>query len=260
MRAWPSRRSPRPRPRPASAGGATATRRCGGSSRGSWPAAARKTPARAEHRLGRADVKRSLSGRAVLHGLRVPAEQGADLGLAEPPVAAGSSDAADAARCRPPGNRLRVDSEESSDLSGSEKPLTVPVHASPLVTSVAEPVISVAERDPFSAPISGIRWPADRGRCARGRAGRPRGARRPYGGPVASLVSVGEIRAAAARIAGVAVRTPLVPFPGVDPLLLVKPESLQPTGAFKLRGAYAAISALPVGVRARGVVAHSSGN
>jgi len=77
---------------------------------------------------------------------------------------------------------------------------------------------------------------------------------------VASLVSVGEIRAAAARIAGVAVRTPLVPFPGVDPLLLVKPESLQPTGAFKLRGAYAAISALPAGVRARGVVAHSSGN
>jgi threonine dehydratase len=77
---------------------------------------------------------------------------------------------------------------------------------------------------------------------------------------VASLVSVDEIRAAADRLAGVAVRTPLVPFPGVDPLLLVKPESLQPTGAFKLRGAYAAISALPAGVRARGVVAHSSGN
>jgi threonine dehydratase len=77
---------------------------------------------------------------------------------------------------------------------------------------------------------------------------------------VASLVSVDEIRAAAARLAGVAVRTPLVPFPGVDPLLLVKPESLQPTGAFKLRGAYAAISALPADARARGVVAHSSGN
>ena len=77
---------------------------------------------------------------------------------------------------------------------------------------------------------------------------------------MASLVSVDEIRAAAARLAGVAVRTPLVPFPGVDPLLLVKPESLQPTGAFKLRGAYAAISALPADARARGVVAHSSGN
>jgi threo-3-hydroxy-L-aspartate ammonia-lyase len=75
-----------------------------------------------------------------------------------------------------------------------------------------------------------------------------------------SLVSVDEIRAAAARLAGVTVRTPLVPFPGADPGLLVKPESLQPTGSFKLRGAYAAISALPAPVRARGVVAHSSGN
>jgi threonine dehydratase len=77
---------------------------------------------------------------------------------------------------------------------------------------------------------------------------------------VPSLVSVDEIRAAAVRLAGVAVRTPLVPFPGADPSLLVKPESLQPTGSFKLRGAYAAISALPPHVRARGVVAHSSGN
>ena len=75
-----------------------------------------------------------------------------------------------------------------------------------------------------------------------------------------SLVSAGEIRAAAARLAGVTVRTPLVPFPGADPPLLLKPESLQPTGSFKLRGAYAAISALPADVRARGVVAHSSGN
>src|SRR5262247_4228107 len=75
-----------------------------------------------------------------------------------------------------------------------------------------------------------------------------------------SLVSVDEIRDAAARLAGVAVRTPLVPFLGVDPRLLVKPESLQPTGAFKLRGAYTAISALPPEQRSRGVVAHSSGN
>jgi threonine dehydratase len=42
--------------------------------------------------------------------------------------------------------------------------------------------------------------------------------------------------------------------------LLVKPESLQPTGSFKLRGAYAAISALSPAERQRGVVAHSSGN
>src|SRR5258707_2505908 len=54
--------------------------------------------------------------------------------------------------------------------------------------------------------------------------------------------------------------TPLVPLTGVDPPLLVKAESLQPTGAFKLRGAYSAISALPAEQRARGVIAHSSGN
>ena len=74
------------------------------------------------------------------------------------------------------------------------------------------------------------------------------------------LVSIDEIRAAAAALTGVTVRTPLVTFPGVDPLLLVKPESLQPTGAFKLRGAYAAVAALPAAARQRGVVAHSSGN
>src|SRR6266487_4928632 len=83
---------------------------------------------------------------------------------------------------------------------------------------------------------------------------------RPYGGPMSSLVSVDEIRDAAARLAGVAIRTPLVPFPGAHPGLLVKPESLQPTGSFKLRGAYTAISALPADLRAQGVVAHSSGN
>ena len=74
------------------------------------------------------------------------------------------------------------------------------------------------------------------------------------------LVSVDEIRSAAERLDGVIVRTPLVPFPRVAPSLLIKPESLQPTGAFKLRGAYAAISALPAATAQRGVVAHSSGN
>ena len=74
------------------------------------------------------------------------------------------------------------------------------------------------------------------------------------------LVTIEEIQAAAARLAGVIVATPLVPFPGVDPRLLLKPECLQPTGSFKLRGAYTAISALPPDARVRGVVAHSSGN
>ena len=74
------------------------------------------------------------------------------------------------------------------------------------------------------------------------------------------LVSIDEIRTAAAALAGVSVRTPLVPFPRADPPLLVKPESLQPVGAFKLRGAYAAMSTLPAAARQIGVVTHSSGN
>jgi threo-3-hydroxy-L-aspartate ammonia-lyase len=77
---------------------------------------------------------------------------------------------------------------------------------------------------------------------------------------VSHLVSVTDIEIAAERLRGVAVHTPLVPFAGVAPPLLIKAESLQPTGAFKLRGAYTAISALPPERRSRGVVAHSSGN
>ena len=82
---------------------------------------------------------------------------------------------------------------------------------------------------------------------------------------MAELVSVDEVRAAARRLAGVAVRTPLIPYAGGPGNLLIKPESLQPTGAFKLRGAYNAISALlaadgPAAAKASGVVAHSSGN
>ena len=57
------------------------------------------------------------------------------------------------------------------------------------------------------------------------------------------LVSLAEIQAAAVRLEGVAVRTPLLPVARLEPPLLVKPESLQPTGSFKLRGAYTAITA-----------------
>jgi threonine dehydratase len=74
------------------------------------------------------------------------------------------------------------------------------------------------------------------------------------------LVSLAEIQQAARLLAPVAVRTPLVPFPGLRRELLVKPESLQPTGSFKLRGAYVAISAAGQDARERGVIAHSSGN
>lgn len=76
------------------------------------------------------------------------------------------------------------------------------------------------------------------------------------------LVSIDDVRAAAKRLSGVAVRTPLVPWPrpGDDRELAIKPESLQPTGAFKLRGAYNAIASLTDEQRAAGVVTHSSGN
>ena len=64
-----------------------------------------------------------------------------------------------------------------------------------------------------------------------------------------------------------AVRTPLIPFTGqvkAASTLLIKPESLQPTGAFKLRGAYNAVYAVTRGLDScalpAGVVAHSSGN
>jgi threonine dehydratase len=77
---------------------------------------------------------------------------------------------------------------------------------------------------------------------------------------MSSLLSFREIQAAANRLSGIALRTPLVPLRIGEDQVLVKAESLQPTGAFKLRGAYAAISALPTEQRSYGVVAHSSGN
>jgi len=79
---------------------------------------------------------------------------------------------------------------------------------------------------------------------------------------VSDLVTIDDVRRAAARVAGTVVRTPLVPARWADPdrPLWLKPESLQPTGAFKLRGAFNAIAALSPEARAAGIVTHSSGN
>jgi threonine dehydratase len=76
------------------------------------------------------------------------------------------------------------------------------------------------------------------------------------------LVTIDDIRAAADRIRGSVVRTPLLPAPWGDPdrPLWIKPENLQPIGAFKVRGAFNALGRLDDAVRARGVVAYSSGN
>lgn len=71
------------------------------------------------------------------------------------------------------------------------------------------------------------------------------------------LVTLDEIRAAAARIRGVALRPPLLRW---DDRTWLKPESLQPVGAFKMRGAYNAVASLTDEERARGVVTYSSGN
>ena len=76
------------------------------------------------------------------------------------------------------------------------------------------------------------------------------------------MIGLEDIETARRRLRGVALRTPLVPCPRGEEgrALYFKPQSLQPTGAFKLRGAYNKISALSPEKRSRGVVAHSSGN
>jgi threonine dehydratase len=64
---------------------------------------------------------------------------------------------------------------------------------------------------------------------------------------------------------GIAVRTPLLEWhspqaAGDGRRLFLKPENLQPIGAFKLRGAYNKIASLSDEERARGVISYSSGN
>lgn len=73
-----------------------------------------------------------------------------------------------------------------------------------------------------------------------------------------------DVREAARRLDGWAVRTPLLNNPALDAALggrvLIKPEVLQRTGSFKFRGAFNALSRLSDAQKARGVVAFSSGN
>jgi threonine dehydratase len=82
-----------------------------------------------------------------------------------------------------------------------------------------------------------------------------------------ALVDLDTIRAAATRIAGIAVKTPLIraPFPGVAGRgtgreTWLKAESLQPIGAFKIRGAANKILQLTPAEITRGVITYSSGN
>jgi len=77
-----------------------------------------------------------------------------------------------------------------------------------------------------------------------------------------SLVSLDDIRAAAARIAGVARRTPLIDVGGItgEPAFAIKCENMQPAGAFKIRGAYNMVAQLSAEARGAGVITYSSGN
>ena len=79
-----------------------------------------------------------------------------------------------------------------------------------------------------------------------------------------ALITLRDLEEAAARLRGVAVRTPLLPDETLSAMfgadIRVKPEMLQRGGAFKLRGAYNFLARLPAAERARGVIAPSSGN
>ena len=77
-------------------------------------------------------------------------------------------------------------------------------------------------------------------------------------------MTLDDIRDAARHLAGVATRTPLREVPALSQLagvpVYLKLENEQPTGAFKLRGAWTLISRLPPDSRKRGVITYSSGN
>jgi threonine dehydratase len=79
-----------------------------------------------------------------------------------------------------------------------------------------------------------------------------------------SLITLNDLRDAARTIAGVVVRTPLLPADEltdrVGAPVWLKPETLQRGGAFKLRGAYNFLAKMSAEERSRGVIAPSSGN
>lgn len=80
----------------------------------------------------------------------------------------------------------------------------------------------------------------------------------------AVLPTVADVDEAARRLAGVALRTPLLSSATLDAMtggrVFLKAETLQRTGSFKFRGAYNKLAAIPPDRRSGGVVAYSSGN
>jgi threonine dehydratase len=77
-----------------------------------------------------------------------------------------------------------------------------------------------------------------------------------------ALVTLAEIRAAAARIRPAVAQTPLLRVGDgrAAPPFHLKCEHFQPMGAFKLRGAYNVLAQLGPEARAAGVITYSSGN
>src|SRR5437016_12681002 len=79
-----------------------------------------------------------------------------------------------------------------------------------------------------------------------------------------TLPTSADVDAAARRLAGIALRTPLVTSPVLDAMtgarVFLKAETLQRTGSFKFRGAYNKLCSITEANRAGGVVAYSSGN
>jgi threonine dehydratase len=79
-----------------------------------------------------------------------------------------------------------------------------------------------------------------------------------------ALPTAADVDAAARRLAGVALHTPLLTSVALDAMtgsrIFLKAETLQRTGSFKFRGAYNKLAAIPPDRRAGGVVAYSSGN
>jgi len=78
----------------------------------------------------------------------------------------------------------------------------------------------------------------------------------------AARPTLDEFRAAAERLCGVCVRTPLVPLHEDEPQprLWLKVETHQPVGSFKIRGVYNAVSRLDPAARNRGLSTVSAGN
>lgn len=83
-------------------------------------------------------------------------------------------------------------------------------------------------------------------------------------GAAQELITLPDIEAAAERLSGVVVRTPLLPFPELSEALggeiCLKCESLQLSGSFKIRGAVNFLAQLSDRTRERGVITYSSGN